>query len=287
MYTAGYCRSGKFGVADAERHDGEDGTPVKSIGAKSEAIFESWGLHDGHPGESSGDNMAQRREFLQNGAGRSTQGGYLLGVSEGKLLEGKEAKWSPLWWRSYKLRTTMSSTLAAECHALTGGLGCFELALCTWLEMTDSKFTLERREYYYNKVRTVAMTDAKLVFDHIKADSPITGIADKRAAVNFIIARESIKRMSPIFTWLPGVFQLANMLTKEDADAMDKYRSVLSRQKYRLEDEQAMLRMKAQAKLERQEKGRLRAEAALEKTREAKEKTQDKNNEGTAGGHPV
>ena len=58
----------------------------------------------------------------QDGTGR-TQGGYIIGATDPSMGAGCMAPWSPLVWKSYKLKQGCTSTLADEAKALSTGLG--------------------------------------------------------------------------------------------------------------------------------------------------------------------
>ena len=76
--------------------------------------------------------------------------------------------------------------------------------------------------------------------------------------------------MGTVLKWLPGAFQVADMLTKEEAEAMDKHRAVVIEQSDQLADEQKMLQMREEAKKQRQERGKARAEKARQESEQAK-----------------
>ena len=55
--------------------------------------------------------------------GKRTQAGYILGFSSAALNKQEEAPYSPFYWKSYKLKRVVSSTLASESQALREGMG--------------------------------------------------------------------------------------------------------------------------------------------------------------------
>lgn len=201
---------------------------------------------------------------LQNTPSGGTQGGILIGITSQELVTGKPTPWSPVWWRSYKLRRTMASTLASETHVLMDGLGALEWALTLLHEVVTPDFDLKNLDQTLKQIPSYAFTDAKSVWDHLNSDNPTTGVTEKRAAVDFIICKESLKRTATAFNWTPGVFQLADMLTKEDPDALDSFRHCVQTCQYQIADEHAMLLQRAQAKEKRKRKGEERARKAEE-----------------------
>ena len=55
--------------------------------------------------------------------GRASQAGYIIAVTGDRLAKGELAPWSPLIWRSHRMRRVVGSTLAAETKSLLNGLG--------------------------------------------------------------------------------------------------------------------------------------------------------------------
>ncbi|CAE8643680.1 unnamed protein product, partial [Polarella glacialis] len=60
---------------------------------------------------------------FQNAVKGGTQAGYIVGVTDDKLARGELAPWSPLTWKSYRLKRVVGSTLAGETQSLIDGLG--------------------------------------------------------------------------------------------------------------------------------------------------------------------
>ena len=61
--------------------------------------------------------------LFQNAQGGASQAGYIISVTDDRLASGELAPWSPLIWRSHKMRRVVGSTLAAETQSLLNGLG--------------------------------------------------------------------------------------------------------------------------------------------------------------------
>ena len=68
---------------------------------------------------------------LNTGGLVGSQACYICGVTEKSLLEGRDAQWSPMAWRSFKMSRTVPSSLGAEHEpcpwlwALSSGQRCF------------------------------------------------------------------------------------------------------------------------------------------------------------------
>ena len=61
--------------------------------------------------------------LFQNAQGEASQAGYIISVTDDRLAKGDLAPWSPLIWRSHKMRRVVGSTFAAETQSLLNGLG--------------------------------------------------------------------------------------------------------------------------------------------------------------------
>ena len=51
---------------------------------------------------------------FQNAQGRASQAGYIIAVTDDRLARGELAPWSPLIWRSHKMRRIVGSTLPKQ-----------------------------------------------------------------------------------------------------------------------------------------------------------------------------
>eukprot|EP00959_Pyramimonas_sp_CCMP1952_P148942 3115920-Pyramimonas_sp.AAC.1 len=75
------------------------------------------------------------------------------------MIRNELSPWSPLVWKSYRLRRVTSSTLAAETQAQMDGLGHLEWISCLLLEGSDGEFCLRRRSEFLPKLAPIAVTD--------------------------------------------------------------------------------------------------------------------------------
>ena len=63
---------------------------------------------------------------LNSGGLVGSQGAYICGVTDKSLLEGSDAPWSPMAWRSVKMSWTVASSLGAEAQVMLVALGFVE-----------------------------------------------------------------------------------------------------------------------------------------------------------------
>ena len=73
---------------------------------------------------------------LKNRVDDASTGGYIIGLSSTKILEGEREQITPISWRSYKLRRVAVSSLSAETQALRGMEDEMHMVRLAWAEMT-------------------------------------------------------------------------------------------------------------------------------------------------------
>ena len=136
---------------------------------------------------------------LRDGA---SQGGYII------FLVGKDGKYSPLTWKSKKLKRVVKSTLSAETLALEEGIeACFMLKsiLCEILGFCEK-----------DKILPIeCTTDNKSLLEAVYSTKTLT---EKRLKVDICVIREMIaKGEVHSVKWQDGKYQLADCLTKAGA----------------------------------------------------------------------
>ena len=111
-----------------------------------------------------------------NASGMGTQAGNLVLLMDAAFLEGKEARWGPVFWRSYRLKRVVPSTLAAEAMAMCDALSASDMVAATYLEIVDPSFDLSRRDASFRKLPQAHVTDAKSAYDHVRSGrAPLHG----------------------------------------------------------------------------------------------------------------
>jgi hypothetical protein len=126
----------------------------------------------------------------QNASKSGTQAGYVIAATDERMLQNELSRWSPLVWKSYRLRSVTSSTLAAETQAQMDGLGHLEWVSCLLLEGSNSEFCLRRRAEFLPLLTPFAVTDCKSLYDHIVGCGSAGSCADKRVAVDLVITKK-------------------------------------------------------------------------------------------------
>lgn len=167
-----------------------------------------------------------------NARRQGTQAGYIVGVTTDELRAGTPAMWGPATWKPYRRKRVVGSTFAGETQALMDGLGHTEWIACHLAELRFPSFSLESRSEFIKEFHIQAITDCKSIYDHLQTYSSPSSVSDKRVAIDLIIVKETMKRVWGTIRWAPTWLQLANALTKENADAMDVLRGAMTSNLY-------------------------------------------------------
>lgn len=180
-----------------------------------------------------------------------TQAGYIVGITNSNLEAGHEAPWSPATCKSYRLKRVVGSTFAGETQVLSDALGHSEWIGCVLMEAKHSSFSLESRTQFLQELRIQAI---KSIFDHLQAFASPSSVADKRVAIDLVLIRDVLSRVSGRVRWVPTWLQLADALTKEDADAMDNLRGAMRNCTYQMSSESLNMELAAEQKRLRKER---------------------------------
>ena len=180
-----------------------------------------------------------------NGREGATQAGYMISFTDVAMDSETICEWTPAFWKSYRLPRVVNSTLGAEAQAMntaTGMLEWFQLLLRESLDGHQSLHTV----WTSGPCRKgMVITDCKSLYDHLLSKSSPT-LDDKRTALDVVIVRESISRMSASLRWIPTDRMLADALTKDAAEAIDLLRACIRTGKYQVSEEDHVLLWRAE-----------------------------------------
>ena len=180
-----------------------------------------------------------------NAKRQGTQAGYIIGATDHKLQQGEAAPWGPATWKSYRLKRVVGSTFAGETQVLMDALGHAEWLACHLAEACDPSFSLKNREEHLKRFGVQAIIDCKSIYDHLQNYASPGTVTDKRVAIDLVIIRETLQRLGACVRWAPTWLQLADALTKENAEAMDILRAAMVTNQYHLHEESVMMQAAA------------------------------------------
>eukprot|EP00971_Amphidinium_carterae_P327725 6459215-Amphidinium_carterae.1 len=160
-------------------------------------------------------------------------GGFIIGVTDGRVHDGVEAPFSVLAWRAGKIERRCSSSLAAESYALVNALAFAEYMHTALCEVTNSAYTRlvgKRRLYQWSHGQSVdyrgvliardfmsaelrknlMVTDAKSLYDQLGKESG----REPRLALAAAESRETLALLGIKPRWAPHNVCCADCLTK-------------------------------------------------------------------------
>ena len=191
---------------------------------------------------------------FQNAQGEASQAGYIISVTDDRLAKGELAPWSPLIWRSHKMRRVVGSTLAAETQSLLNGLGHAEWIAAHFAEARFPNFDVAQRSIFLRHFQIQCIVDAKSLYDHLISLSSPSSVEDKRCGFDLVISRQCMQRLGATIRWAPTNRQLADALTKDSADPVDLLRSCMRSGEYQLSPEHVILERAAAERSRRKQR---------------------------------
>ena len=102
------------------------------------------------------------------------------------------------------------------------------------------------------------------------------GVSDKVAALDLVAVRSHLGRLQCRVRWIPTRIQLADSLTKNDAEAIDLLRSCMRRGRYEICDEDTAMEARALEKERRIQRGQARKEKAAAAQKEGRALDEEK-----------
>jgi len=165
---------------------------------------------------------------LANADQCKSQGGLMCAVAHKDFLNGKLVDFSPITWRSHKLRRAVKASLGSEALSMDDALSELEWLRALFHEVVDPRANIFTEEIFGSNesamvVRltedsrpTATVTDAKALYDAISRKS---GQGDcKRAMVDIAVMSHSIKALRAKVFWIPGELMVADSLTKKNGN---------------------------------------------------------------------
>eukprot|EP00971_Amphidinium_carterae_P280152 5561133-Amphidinium_carterae.1 len=164
-------------------------------------------------------------------------GGFIIGVTDGRIHDGVDAPFSVLAWRAGKIERRCSSSLAAESFALVNALAFTEFmhtALCEVTNSAYSRLVSKRRLYQWSHGesldyrgcliakdslsaelrKNLVVTDAKSLYDQLGKESGMRG-REPRLALAAAESREALALLGIKPRWAPHNVCCVDSLTKQ------------------------------------------------------------------------
>ena len=184
-----------------------------------------------------------------------SQAGYVVLSTDRSMLQGQEAIFSMIGWKSHTLKRRTVSTLSAETQGIveSAAVACWYRYLLAELFYKDLVTSAGIDwETMLEPLEFGIVTDAKSVYDALTNSTGTSSSTDKRTAIDLAIIREYLRRHNGCIRWIDGTVQLADSLTKHMC--ADFLRSVIARGSYQLRAEYDTLSLRQQANAEKQKR---------------------------------
>ena len=180
-----------------------------------------------------------------------TQAGYIVGFTDKSLDDGCQTSWTPAVWKSHRLPRAVGSTLSAEAQSMASATGTVEWISLLLLEAMHGSFDVKDFAGHLSKIKTIAVTDCKSLYDHLVSVSAPTAVDDRRTSIDIVIKRQSLQRTKASIRWVPTNRMLADSLTKDAGDPTDLLRACIKESSYQISPEETVLQMQAVEKQRR------------------------------------
>ena len=119
------------------------------------------------------------------------------------------------------------------------------------LEAMHGSFDVKDFAGHLSKLKTIAVTDCKSLYDHLVSVSAPTAVDDRRTSIDIVIIRQSLQRTKASIRWVPTNRMLADSLTKDAGDPTDLLRACIKESSYQISPEETVLQMQAMEKQRR------------------------------------
>ena len=190
------------------------------------------------------------------------QHGWLQGITDPRLNAGAEAPISLISWRSKRLRRKAGSTTLCESISLSTALAAMEKQVATMRSFQYSSFdpkkfmddvevtmglrgpptVIASENPKFEDPLTIAVIDAKSVFDSTASPEQQYQGEDDRAALEAAIIHESLSRLQARLRWIPHNRNPADGLTKMPSQAhMQPLVELISSHTFSIQAEEAEL----------------------------------------------
>ncbi|CAK0860929.1 unnamed protein product, partial [Prorocentrum cordatum] len=165
----------------------------------------------------------------------SSQGGFLIFLTDYTLMQNREAPISLLAWASAKLPRVCRSSSAAEAQAASEAQE--ELEFCRLLlsEILLGPAPLKQWTSSCAKIPGALVLDCRGVFDALdRSESSALGMKDKRSALEALALKRGMAATSTSLRWCHSGAQLSDCMTKNSEKARASYNLWLQRGTWKL-----------------------------------------------------
>eukprot|EP00435_Cladocopium_sp_Y103_P076102 s94_g76.t1 len=142
----------------------------------------------------------------------SSQGGYLIVLTDKRVLRGEKCKFCTVAWRSFKLLRVCRSSLSAESQSMASALEGTLLVKLFLKMLLGHKLTIDEAQKNLN-MDTAVVTDCTALYDLLQRDG-VQFSLDKRVATEGLVIKDLLRQLHAQLRWVSSERQVSDGMTK-------------------------------------------------------------------------
>ena len=175
---------------------------------------------------------------------KAQQGLFVMACAN-KLAQNECSDFSPISWSTKQIGRVVRSTLSAEAYAMSSSIDKLNWIRCMWGYILSPKFRWQHPEISLHELpKALLITDCKSLYD-LMTKMATPNCQEWRTTIEVMLIREQAKDNAEC-RWISTAIMLADCLTKPMEASF--LRQVLSLGRFRIYDEQQLLRENANRK---------------------------------------
>ena len=163
----------------------------------------------------------------------TSQLGYLVGIGDIELLQGKESPVTIVSWHSSKTPRVAKSSSAVELQGIgevDDEMTYVRLAL---YETLIGPIEIRRWPEYARRIPAAVVTDCRGVYDALsRSASSCLGLKDKKSGLEALAVKQSLINLKTALRWCHSFAQLADCMTKDDSKSRESF-ELFQKRKFR------------------------------------------------------
>lgn len=182
-------------------------------------------------------------------------GEFISGIASPKILEGQEAKFSVLDYRSWKLDMPVRGSNGSEAQALyvTEDAG-WKLRVC-WSLLYGEELRRGEADRLASLTESLLVMDSRGCYDALSnSDSPLLGMNNAKTGVELMSVQRGIREGTNCHpTWTPSDMNISDCMTKVTTEAFKVWALWQSRKSWIVKFNDEFISARRQQKLRRQQ----------------------------------
>jgi hypothetical protein len=150
----------------------------------------------------------------------SSTGGFIIGMTDSRLLTGEKCHTSVVGWGSNKLKRVARSSLAAELQAMAIAEDELHLVRATWSEVYLGFHDIDDHDGMARATPGTVVIDAKSLYDALTRQTQPLQLSEKRTALELLAYVRNTEKNGCSTRWVHGGANLADSLTKPTATTL-------------------------------------------------------------------